>query len=197
MADSRPPPSRLASLAFSLGGTLMGALFAALILFGAERASVQFATVAVLPLLIYGIILLTLASVVYRQFLARTQLLQRARGPQIPPAAFALYSIGFTLVFLTATTIAFGEFCRRWFTLFGGFSARTTDYWSWVWYGVSWLLNTLTLGLSQAFSWPVTDIHPTDFLPRLFAFLFGLFVDYIALAATLFYLRQVRSSARS
>jgi hypothetical protein len=111
----------------------------------------------------------------------------------VPPQERATYLV-MAVVLVLAFTAAFSEFCRHWYLLYGGFSASATDYGHWLRYGLSWLLDNATFNLSQAFSWPVTEIRPTAFWPRLLAFLFSLFFDYIVVRSVMALLRPTTAA---
>jgi hypothetical protein len=87
-----------------------------------------------------------------------------------------------TVATLPYFVILFSSMCRYWYLDFGGFSAASSDYWYWVRFGASWLLNNYTFGVPQVFNWNISDISATAVGPRLLVVAYNLILDLIVVA---------------
>jgi hypothetical protein len=115
---------------------------------------------------------------VYRQQLADTPPILRPMIATMPGITFIL--LFQRLALLLGVLVTFSELCRHWSMSYGGFTASRTDFFSWQWRGVEWLLDNYTLNLTQVFDWRFTDIHADALGPRLLVFAFNVVIDIVA-----------------
>jgi hypothetical protein len=85
---------------------------------------------------------------------------------------------GFLLLVVGAS-----EFLRYWNLQFGGFSGQSSDYWSWLWYGTSWVLDNGLANFSQIYGWQVSDIRPTTMTTQTLVWIYNILVEVFAVTA--------------
>jgi hypothetical protein len=114
----------------------------------------------------------------YQQRLAATPSVMRALIATLPGDTFFLLLQ--RLALLGSVLVTFSGLCRHWAMTYGGFTAHSTDFFAWQWYGVEWLLDNYSLNLTQIFDWRFTDIHADALGPRLLVFGFNVVIDIVA-----------------
>jgi hypothetical protein len=84
------------------------------------------------------------------------------------------------IALLMAVIVTFSGLCRHWYLAYGGFTTSSTDFFSWLGYGVEWLLDNYTLNLTQVFNWNLSDVQATALGARVLVFGFNVVLDVAA-----------------
>lgn len=85
----------------------------------------------------------------------------------------------------------FSEFARYWAIQFGGFAAHSRDYWYWLRYGFSWLLDNGLANFGQIFGWNISDIHPITPVTRLLVWGYNISLEVLVVAVAISAIRIV------
>jgi hypothetical protein len=120
-------------------------------------------------------LLVTLVGLFFTVFFNLVEALARVLpGQKRHDVGTVLYFVVFWAGFFL---IGFSGFCRHWYLAFGGYRATTIDYWQWLRFGLSWVLETFTFNLSQIYGWTITNIQATTFLTRLWLVVFNVALE--------------------
>lgn len=86
-------------------------------------------------------------------------------------------------------TVAFfvcsGQFFRAWQRQFGGFAVPTgagADYWEWVRYSLSWVLDNTLATAGQIFGWNLTVVRPVSLAAQVVIFGYNLVLEFFLVA---------------
>lgn len=90
-----------------------------------------------------------------------------------------------TLTSMVAIVVSFSQISRHYYIAHGGFEAETANYWHWNRYGTSAVANAMLRGVPTVWGWPMTEIRPVAFWPRVMLFLFQLAADVLAIGGLL------------
>ncbi len=79
--------------------------------------------------------------------------------------------------------ISFSQLSRHLHILFGGFTADRPEYWHWLRYGFSTLLDGVTFGAPSLYNWTLTEIQPTLFWSQTLTLLFTASLQILVIAS--------------
>jgi hypothetical protein len=97
-------------------------------------------------------------------------------------------SMTFTIMGFILAMACFSQICRHLYILFGGFDADNADYWHWLRFGVSNLLDSTLFDVPDIFEWNFSEIKATSFWSRTIVFIFRTSLEFLIIAGIL---RQV------
>jgi hypothetical protein len=103
-----------------------------------------------------------------------------------------LYDFVLFLPYVPLYSLAFGEFSRQLNYVIGGFDARGAGYWDWAWFGLSWLVDSISFNASRIFGWTLSDIHASALWSQLLLLAFNLTLALVVIAAIVQFYQLIR-----
>jgi tetratricopeptide (TPR) repeat protein len=106
----------------------------------------------------------------------------------------AFFNMRYRIIALTINALAvcvigfvvtFSEFFRFWNVQFGGFQADGLNYWDWLRFGISWVLDNGLANFDQIFGVSVSDTHPTNLMTKSLVWGFNVMLEVIVIASVI------------
>ena len=92
--------------------------------------------------------------------------------------------------------VGFSQLLRYWYLSYGGFYASGTDYFYWVRYGLSWILDNGLANCDQIYNWHITDAYPTNFVTRALVWAFNILLETLVIGALMQTIQLVMATRR-
>jgi hypothetical protein len=109
-----------------------------------------------------------------------------------------LYDFVLLLPYVPLYALLFGEFSCQLNYLIGGFDAPGAGFWDWAWYGLSWVVDSISFNTSRIFGWNLSDIHANAFWSQLLVLAFNVTLALVVIAAIVQFYGLIRAySAQS
>lgn len=97
-------------------------------------------------------------------------------------------------VILVGNLVAFSQICRHLYLLFGGFVASQADYWHWLRFGISQILDNALFDTLTIYDWQISEIHATVFWSRIIVLLFNIYLETLVIVYVVYQFQVARTN---
>jgi hypothetical protein len=114
------------------------------------------------------------------------------RKAQVTNARRVETQAGIAVLCGIALLVAFSQFSKHLYVVYGGFSANNLGYWHWLRYGFANLFEGVFFDIPAIYNWGVSEIQPTVFWSQTLVFIFRTSLEFLIVATILGQVRQAR-----